>query len=335
LGIGYRDAYVTAPLMLVAVIGIACVAHRRHAALAVVLAAGLLPFAVQLMLLRYYLSRYLFAASWIVLFASGYALALGGLAGHVMRAALLVPILLKTTMLLSDPAAALHPRDAAEFLGSGPYSGFGVREAINFLRREAENGELLLLTDPYWGPPTDVLFAYLQGRQGIIVREAWWLQVQDERYPIVPARAMPVMKSQYQRVAAGTLDFPSCCRRIFYVTDTNYRSESDVLALQSDARLVARLSRPTASIRSTSTESVDDDRVDGDQHAAGSVYLGRIETRSGLVPRGDFEPLVDEAAFYRVQGFFRVGSSWRARGRGITQTSHSVALRAAQRATGR
>jgi len=241
---GYVDAYVTTPLVIVGALGLMCMCARRDWPPLVLVAASLPPLLVQIALMRYYPSRYLFAYSWLLVLAAAYSLALSRLAGHALRVVVLVVLGLNTSALFSDTSAALHHRDAAEFMSSGPYSGFGVREAARFLAGEATAGGFVLLTDPYWGPPADMMFAYLQGRNGITVREAWWLRVEEERYPIAPLQPMPVMKSHYQRIPGGTVDFSSCCARIYYVTDTNYNSESDVRARQPDAYLAARFVKP-------------------------------------------------------------------------------------------
>jgi hypothetical protein len=244
LASGYLDAYVTAPLVIAAVLGTVCIWLRRDLPLLIVLLASMPPLLVQMALLRYYPSRYLFAYAWVLVMAAAYLVALSGRAGHALRIVLLVALVLKTLAFFGDTAASLHPRDAAEFMSSGPYSGFGVREASQFLMREADAGGFMLLTDPYWGPPADAMFAYVQGKKGIVVHEAWWLRVEEEQYPIVPVQPMPIMKSHYQRIPAGTIDFSSCCPRVYYVTDTNYYSEDDVRARQPEAHLAARFMKP-------------------------------------------------------------------------------------------
>ena len=47
------------------------------------------------------------------------------------------------------------------------------------------------------------------------------------------------MKSQYERVADGLVDFDRL-RRVVYITDTNYQKPADVLRRQPDAHLIAQ-----------------------------------------------------------------------------------------------
>jgi hypothetical protein len=144
--------------------------------------------------------------------------------------------------ILRTPETALHESDAEEFLGPGPYSGGGVLQAIEFLRAEARGGAITILTDPWWGPPADAVFAYLNQVDGIRVYDAWWLQRNGE-YPLVPSGEMPVWRSQYQRIFAGEVDF-SALPRLYYVTDTNYHTLGDVRAMSPAARLVQRFPKP-------------------------------------------------------------------------------------------
>jgi hypothetical protein len=113
-----------------------------------------------------------------------------------------------------------------------------VLEAIAFLRNE---GPITILTDPWWGPPTDVVFAYLNETNGTRVYEAWWLQMEG-KYPLVPSGQMPVWKSQYERVATGNVDF-SGLSHLYYVTDSAYHTPEEVHAADSAAQLIRRFSK--------------------------------------------------------------------------------------------
>jgi hypothetical protein len=238
---GYLAAYVTVPLCLASIAGILWLIRRRSLPVLAVVASGLVPLLLQVAFLRYFPSRYVFPHVWSLLVAAAFAVVASGRAGYLLALLLAAPVAFRDWTLLTQPSFALHRRDAVEFLGSGPYSGFGVREAIGFLLRQAEQGPFALLTDPFYGPPADAMFAYLDRRNGIAVYDAWWLQVPD--YPLLPAGPIPVMKSQYQRVNAGAVDFSSL-PRVYYVTDTNYHVPADIQARQPGARLLVRFAKP-------------------------------------------------------------------------------------------
>jgi site-specific DNA recombinase len=72
------------------------------------------------------------------------------------------------------------------------------------------------------------------------------------------------------------------------------------------------------------------------QMVRNSIYVGRVESPDyGVSPRGDFEPLIDEATFYRAQAVLIAASSWPVRDSAITRTSRCAASCAARRAAGR
>jgi hypothetical protein len=50
------------------------------------------------------------------------------------------------------------------------------------------------------------------------------------------------MKSQYERVPVGTVNFPTL-GRVYYVTDTNYNQPKDVLKREPAAKLEARFAK--------------------------------------------------------------------------------------------
>jgi hypothetical protein len=235
---GYAASYLTLPLVFIAAGGVVVLLLRRQSEVLAVIAAGLFPLAFQILLLQYFPSRYPFPHAWCVLLAAAAAVVWSGRAGILLALLLIVPLGLRSWNLASYPIFVLHATDAEEFLGSGPYSGFGAREAALFLRKESEAGPFVLLTDPFWGPPADTMFAYLQNRNGVRVYEAWWLQPGLGPYPLLPSGAVPVWKSHYQRVRASELNFAKT-PRIYFVTDTNYRAPSEVLS-RGSARLIAR-----------------------------------------------------------------------------------------------
>jgi 4-amino-4-deoxy-L-arabinose transferase-like glycosyltransferase len=235
----YLVHYVTLPVLLAAAAGLFALVKQRQWTTLAVIAAGLVPLPFQMLLLKYFPSRYIFPHAWCLLLAASALVVLTGRAGLCIGVLLIVPLALRSWNLVNYPSFVLHETDANEFLGSGPYSGFGAREAAMFLRQESESGPFVVLTDPFWGPPADVMFVYLQGRNGVRVYEAWWLQASVGPYPILPVGVTPVWKSQYQRIEAAEVNFDDC-PRVYYVTDTNYRVPTDVLAREPAARLVAR-----------------------------------------------------------------------------------------------
>jgi len=143
---------------------------------------------------------------------------------------------------LRDPERNLYLEDARTFLGSGPAAGFGIVEASNFLLNEGTKGPLVVFTDAIWGPPADAMFAYLNERNGIRVYEAWWTSI-GPNYPILPLAPMEVLKSQYERVAAGVLD-PRTLERAYYVTENFYNSADAVHKRQPQAERVASFLKP-------------------------------------------------------------------------------------------
>ncbi len=252
----YARAYVTLPLCAAAVAAAVYLFWRRAwAPLAVLAAASLLPLLAQVSLLKMmFPTRYPFPHVWPWFLALAVAAAdLGGRhAALALRRArtlaglaalgLALPVIVKGLGVVRNPAEFLHPEDAQTFLGSGPAAGFGLREAADFLINEARRGPLTLLTDPIWGPPADSMFVYLNERFGILVYEAWWTTISGT-YPILPPTPVEIVRSQYERVAAGTLD-PRALNRVFYVTERHYYTPEAVAVRQPSARLIATFFKP-------------------------------------------------------------------------------------------
>ena len=163
----------------------------------------------------------------------------------VVTAGLAVSLGFGTAVLLHSPRDQLHRVDADEFLSSGPFSGYGIAEAVEYLRQDAMRGPFTVLTDPIWGTPADAIYPYLNHRWGIRVYDAWWAQLSD-REPLLPPGGREVMKSQYERIADGLVDF-SGLRRVVYITDTNYQKPADVLRRQPDAHLIAQFPKRNGS----------------------------------------------------------------------------------------
>jgi hypothetical protein len=239
----YASAYIGFPALLAIPVAIAAVVLFRRYMVIVILLACVLPFSFAVATLEYFPSRYAFPHVWPLLLVIGCAAAVPvrppqRAAGYVIVATVFAGMSVQSIRLLYKPELVLARRDAAEFLTSNPYSGSGVLDAIALLRTLSRSGPITILTDPWWGPSTDTVFAYLNEVDGTQVYEAWWLQLEGE-YPLVPAGKMPVWKSQYERIPASEVDFSSI-RGLYYVTDTNYHTPADVRSKSAAATLIQR-----------------------------------------------------------------------------------------------
>ena len=117
------------------------------------------------------------------------------------------------------------------------------RRSPSWYPKLKRGGGFVLLTDPFWGVPADMAFTYLNERHGIRVHEAWWLQVENAGAAIVPPGEVEILKSHYERVARGKLDFRGV-RRVYYLTDTFYMTRSAVQARQPGAVLLKSFPKP-------------------------------------------------------------------------------------------
>ena len=239
----YLYDYVTPYFSAVSLASLAYLAARREPVAALAVAACIVPVLLQVLVLQVFPSRYVFPHVWPLILAAAVAIhrtyAGGGrLAAGIVAGSLAVSLGIGASALLTAPQKQLHPIDAGEFLSSGPFSGYGIAEAISYLKREAVDGPLTILTDPIWGMPADAIYPYLNRRDGIRVYDAWWTQL-SETEPLLPVARREVMKSQYERVTDGFVDFPRL-PRVLYVTDTNYQTPADVRRRQPRAYLMAR-----------------------------------------------------------------------------------------------
>ncbi len=270
---GFVSAYLTWPAAIAALASVAYLAWRKAPGVWILASASIVPLVVHVFVLELmYPSRYPFPHLWPLLVLVGWvgveagkqckgsggerSSVLGNWARHAvplrggnrvftmtqavtatLGLLLAGPFVYRAVGVLRSPVGHLHPEDARSFLGPGAHAGFGVREAVNYLLAESRNGAFVLLTDPIWGPPADAMFAYLNERQGIRVYEAWWMQRSGD-YLILPPGQAQVLRSHYERVEAGTVDF-SNVSRVFYVTDTNFYTPAAVHLRQPGARLVA------------------------------------------------------------------------------------------------
>ena len=148
-----------------------------------------LPLLVQLIALEMFPSRYAFPHFWPCFVVI--AVALRGAwsrrcSRHVRFRRLIV---VAATMVILFPCSdrrfrqVLYPRrflassDAKEFLSGGPFSGFGIDSAVQYLHGRTSGDGMVVLIDPIWGTPADVIFTYLNNKDGIRVCEAWWLRI--------------------------------------------------------------------------------------------------------------------------------------------------------------
>ncbi len=93
-------------------------------------------------------------------------------------------------------------------------SGYGIKEAAEFLLRKAEEGEIAVMVPVSLGNPVDGLIIYLWGREGIRV-----LPVPDwpEKNPrLIPDAGVPVYRTRFSRQAMGRLDV-SELKRIYFI----------------------------------------------------------------------------------------------------------------------
>ena len=226
---------------------------RRSPAGLVVALITIVPLLVQFFVLNFMPTRYSFPHLWPWLLLAGLAVADLGrrleaegkqrIAWGAAAALVATPMLFRTWMVLNDPKDNISPHDSSYYFGTYSHAGFGVREAIDFLRAEAlRNGPMILLVDPIWSVPADAIFPYLNDKYGIQVHEAWWTQL-SPTHPIMPNTEVDLMRSQYERVKAGKLDFRKV-ERVFYLTDTNYYTPEAVHVRQPTAQLLVQFVKP-------------------------------------------------------------------------------------------
>ncbi|MBI1356426.1 MAG: hypothetical protein GC160_18955 [Acidobacteria bacterium] len=230
---------------------------RRSAPGLVLLVAGGAPLLFEVFVLTFLPTRYPFPHLWPWLLMVGLAAAglredlrerlpepkalQAALAAFVLLAA--GPMLVRSWLVLNDPKNNISPHDSGYYFGTYSHAGFGVREAVDFLRNEAlVHGPFLLLVDPIWSVPADAIFPYLNEKYGIRVHEAWWTQLSGD-HPIMPLTEVELMRSQYERIPAGKIDFRRE-PRVFYLTDTNYYKPEAVAIRQPTARMVRRFVKP-------------------------------------------------------------------------------------------
>jgi 4-amino-4-deoxy-L-arabinose transferase-like glycosyltransferase len=255
---GYINSYMTLALALCSAASLAYLTVKRDWGAWVLASVSILPLLAQVLILSLmFPSRWAFPHFWPWLVIVGLAaerlwwdrgesVASPSHRRAVAVAVLLLifaPVSLRSLAMLASPQTRLHADDASGFLGSSAHVGFGIQQAVEYLEAEAVNhGPFVLLVDPIWGPPADAIVAYLHQRHGIQAHEAWWTQLSGT-HPIMPGGSADLLRSHYERVQAGKIDFRAVSR-VFYVTDTNYYTDAGVKVRQPDARLIASFPKP-------------------------------------------------------------------------------------------
>jgi 4-amino-4-deoxy-L-arabinose transferase-like glycosyltransferase len=255
---GYISTYMTLSLAFFAMAALSYLTVRRRWEAWLVVSVSILPLLVEVFILSLmFPSRWAFPHFWPWLVVVGMAakdlwqqrgqqiLPLSRRRAVAAAAVLLLaaPVLLRSLAMLGSPRTRLHPDDATAFLGPSAHVGFGIREAVEYLEAEADaRGPFVLLVDPIWGPPADAFVTLLNQRHGIRAYEAWWTQLSGA-HAILPAGSADVLRSHYERVEAGKIDFRAL-PRVFYATDTNYYTDAAVKVRQPDAQRVASFPKP-------------------------------------------------------------------------------------------
>ena len=190
-------------------------AVKRSIAALIVICVSIVPIAVQVLVAPAFETRFAYPHTWPWMLAIGVgvqkcwgrwphlsmsrARLLGGAAMVLITSVSMASLSLR---ILNDPQNEIESDDAGRKFGSYVHVAWGVPEAIDFLVSEAERQKgFVLLTDPFWGVPADMAFAYLNERHGIRVHEAWWLQAGNASSTIVPRGEIEILKSHYERVS--------------------------------------------------------------------------------------------------------------------------------------
>lgn len=255
---GYVATYVTVSLAFFGVVSLVYLTARRRWDAWLVASVSILPLFVEIMILSLmFPSRWAFPHFWPWFVIVGMAatelwqtrreqFAAPSRRNAIIAAVVLLivgPVFLRSLAMLASPQNRLHPDDASGFLGSSAHVGFGIREAVDYLETEAEaRGPFVLLVDPIWGPPADAIITFLNERHGIRAFEAWWTQLSGT-HAILPQGTADVLRSHYERLEAGKVDFRAA-PRVFYVTDTNYYNDAAVKVRQPNAKLVQSFPKP-------------------------------------------------------------------------------------------
>jgi hypothetical protein len=237
---------------------------KKSPAAWIIISASIIPLFIQVFFLTAFTTRFVYPHIWPWLLGIGVAaaslwqpltrrlpLAKAKAVAAIVALLVIGSLTVQSARILNDPQASIEPDDSGKFFGSYVHASWGVPEAIAFIRAEAvREGGLVLLTDPFWGVPADMVFAYLNEQHGIRMYETWWAQLEGQNHPLLPPGEVDVLKSHYERVNAGKLDFRDV-QRVYYITDTHYTTPQMVAARSPGAQRLRSFPKPD------SEESVD------------------------------------------------------------------------------
>ncbi len=256
--------YLPWPALIASIAAFGYLVWKKSTAAWIIVGASVIPLFIQVFFLTAFTTRFVYPHVWPWLLGIGVAadslwepltrrLSLAQAKPVAAIAGLLVigSLSVQSARILIDPQASIEPDDSGKFFGSYVHASWGVPAAIDFIRAEASReGGLVLLTDPFWGVPADMVFAYLNEQNSIRMYETWWAQVEGQDHPLLPAGEVDVLKSHYERVNAGRVDFRDA-ERVYYVTDTHYMTPQMVAARSPGAQRLRSFLKPD------SEESVD------------------------------------------------------------------------------
>lgn len=150
---------------------------------------------------------------------------------------LLVPSVDLDFKIINAPERAeLTERDRWQYIDS-EFSGYGIREAVEFFLKESGKNEIRILFSPVWGNPEDALYIYLKDKPGIKMYSAWWTGIM----PIIPPNVatLPVYKSNYQSWMLRELDLADLSgNEVFFVARDHAINPEKVLRENPDFKRV-------------------------------------------------------------------------------------------------
>ena len=104
----------------------------------------------------------------------------------------------KKKLLFQPQCGTYVQRDRYQFISS-QFSGYGVPEALDYLKKHAETKKIAVFTTTNWGNPADAAYVYLSGHPNIELYSTYWVFTQ----PLLPPniRAIDI----YQRFTGAFL----------------------------------------------------------------------------------------------------------------------------------
>ncbi|MBI5426932.1 MAG: glycosyltransferase family 39 protein [Nitrospinae bacterium] len=129
-------------------------------------------------------------------------------------------------LIRSPESAGWVEQDRWQYADS-EYSGYGIKEAVDFFVGVAREKPVVVFVTETWGMPGDALHLYLRDRPNIQVYEAWWFTTM----PVVPANIekFKVFKSKYDRGYTATLNMSDLKNKEVYFVDRDHVSPPAVL----------------------------------------------------------------------------------------------------------